>query len=257
MLLKLTRIYRLIPLITLFFLISNIPTISQETYLLKGTMNVGFESGIQFTGIDDPYMPISDGGVGYSAGPFFEYYLNNIIKFRAGINYDNRAFSLQDINYIVGDSGYIGITSYYDVLEKYKVNYLTIPISLVYIKGSAKLKFFIQGTFYYSLFLNAIQTGYADVFISEEDAPHFNFEGYPELNTPGHHYFDPDIQSFSTSDIGINMLIGITYYIKPNLGLSLSPGFTYSFANVWENPERSSTWSRIYKINVSILYTLK
>lgn len=244
-----------ISIIILFF--SSEPCNAQEVVLEKGKMNIGFEAGIQFTGIDDPYMPISNGGVGYSAGPFFEYYLSNIIKFRAGINYDNRAFSLQDINYIVGDSGYIGTTSYYDVFEQYKVNYLTIPLSLIYIKGSAKLKFFIQGTLYYSLFINAIQTGYADVFISEEDAPHFHFEGYPELNTPGHHYFEPDIQSFNTSDIGINMLIGITYNINPNLGLSLSPGFTYSFANVWEYPERRATWSRIYKINLSILYTLK
>jgi len=253
----LLKIYRNIFLVAFVILITNQPIVAQGTALLKGTMNVGFEAGIQFTGVDDPYVVIADAGIGYVAGPFFEYYLSNIIKFRVGLNFDNRAFSLQDMNYIVGDSGYVGKSSYYDVYEKFKVNYLTIPLSLIYIKGSDKFKFFIQGTVYYSLLLNTIQTGYADVYISEEDANNFYFEGYPELNIPGHHYFDPELQVFSTSDIGINLLFGFLYNIKPNLGISISPGFSYSFANVWEDPSRRATWSQLYKINVGLVYTLK
>jgi len=251
------KINKIVPLIIFVILVFIKPVISQEIVSLKGTMNVGIEAGIQFTGVDDPYVVTSSNGIGYSAGPFFEYYLSNIIKFRVGLNFDKRAFSLQDMNYIVGDSGYIGKSSYYDVYEEFKVNYLTIPLSLIYIKGSDKFKFFIQGTVYYSLLLNTTQTGYADVFISEEDAPHFYFDGYPELNTPGHHYFDPEIQIFSTSDIGINLLFGFMYNIKPNLGISISPGFSYSFANVWEDPSRRATWSQLYKINLGLVYTLK
>ncbi len=229
---------------------------SQEIALNKGKINVGFEAGIQFTGISDPYMPISDNGTGYATGAFFEYYLSNIIKFRGGLYYDNRAFSLGDAGYI-DDSNYYAKSSYYTVTQQYKANYLTIPLSLIYIKGSDKFKFFIQGTFYFSMYLNSTQTGNFHIHISEEDAPHFDFEGYPEFNIPGDHYLEINGKDqFNTSDMGINILIGVTYYIKPNLGIIVSPGFTYSFANVWEDPLRTTTWSRLYKINIGVIYTL-
>jgi len=247
---------KIITLLTLLIIIGIQPVISQESTTKKGTMNIGFEAGIQFTGISDPYMPISDNGIGYAAGPFFEYYLNDIIKFRGGLYYDNRGFSLSDGGYI-DDSNYFAKSSYYDVTQQYHVNYLTIPLSLIYIKGSDKFKFFIQGTLYYSMFLNSDQSGDFHIFISEEDAPHYDFEGYPEFNIPGDHYFEiKEKDQFSTSDIGINLLLGATYYIKPNLGITLSPGFSYSFENVWEDPMRKTTWTNIYKINLGIIYTL-
>ncbi len=231
--------------------------VSQDTNLKKGTVNIGFESGIQFTGIDDPYMLISKTGIGYNFGPNIEYYLNEVIKVRVGLQFDNRAFKLQDLGQVIGDSGYVGYSSYFEVEEKYKVNYLTIPLSLIYIKGSDKFKFFLQGTIYYSLYLNSTQTGYVDVFISGYDAQHFNFADYPELNTPGHHSYEPDIQKFNTSDIGINILFGGVYYLNPNWGISLSPGFSYAFSNVWEDPLRNANWSRLYKVTAGVIYTIK
>tara|TARA_Y100000031_G_scaffold155264_1_gene205367 strand:+ start:1179 stop:1898 length:720 start_codon:yes stop_codon:yes gene_type:complete len=236
-------------------LIFSLELISQEEVLLKGTFNVGFEAGVQFTGVDDSGMPISKGGVGYSSGPFLDYYLSEIIKFRAGLYFDHRAFSLSDMG-LISDTGYIGKSSFYDITEKYNVNYLTIPLSLIYVKGNDKFNFFIQGTFYYSIFLNSNQTGDFHIFISEEDAPHFYFEGYPEFNIPGDHYLKVEKNLFNTSDMGVNLLFGFTYYIKPNLGITLSPGFTYSFSNVWENPERNASWSRLYKINAGIVLSL-
>ena len=241
---------------TILFLWSQLLT-SQESQYNKGRVNIGFEAGIQFTGIDDPYMIISEGGIGYNLGPNIEYYLSEVIKVRVGLQFDNRAFKLHDLGQVVGDSGYVGYSSYFKVEEKYKVNYLTIPLSLIYIKGNEKFKFFLQGTIYYSLYLNSTQTGYADVFISGYDAPHFNFADYPELNTPGHHSYEPDIQKFNSSDIGINILFGGEYYINSNFGITLSPGFSYSFSNVWEDPLRQTTWSRLYKITAGIIYNIK
>jgi hypothetical protein len=257
MLSRLVKTHSYIFLISIVSLCCQQPLLAQEVISNKGTINVGFEGGVQFTGVDDPYMPVSDAGVGYSAGPYIEYFLNDNIKLRGGLNVDRRAFDLKDMGSIVGDSGYVGKSSYYDILEKFKVNYLTIPLSIIYIKGSDKFKFFIQGTLYYSLFLNAKQTGYTDVYISEEDAPHFIFEDYPELNIPGHHDFPPVKQTFNTSDIGINVFFGGVFFIKPGLGITISPGFSYSFGNVWENPERKANWSRLYKINAGIIYKLK
>lgn len=247
--------YRITLLILFLLFFFNQSAKSQETIVKKGRMSMGVEAGIQFTGVDDSYAPISDGGIGYSAGPFFDYFISNSTKFRVGLNFDNRAFSLQDINIIVDDSGNYG-NSYYDVFEEYNVNYLTIPLSLVFMKGNGKLKFFIQGTLYYSLLISSQQSGYTDVYITESDANKFYFEDYPELSIPGHHYLEPYQQALNTNDIGISILLGIIYDIKPNLGLSLSPGFSYSFADVFENPERQANWSQLYKINVGIVYTL-
>ncbi|MFK5854671.1 MAG: outer membrane beta-barrel protein [Bacteroidota bacterium] len=256
MLLKLLKTNNNILIVAFLVLIINQPTISQETTLLKGTINVGFESGIQFTGISDPYTPISENGIGYAAGAFIDYFLTEEIKIRGGLYYDNRAFSLTDYG-MISDTGYRGLSSYYDITQKYKVNYLTIPISLIYIKGSDKFKFFLQGTLYYSMFLSSSQSGDFHIHISEEDAPHFNIPGYPEFNIPGDHYLKVEDDQFSTNDIGINALIGIVYFVKPNFGISFSPGFSYSFANVWEDPLRRTTWTRLYKVNLGIIYTLK
>ncbi len=248
-----TKLIRIIFLFT-FALITTEGVNSQEISPNKGKMNIGFETGIQFTGISDTYMPISDNGIGYATGAFFEYFFTDVIKLRAGAYFDKRAFSLSDMG-LVSDTGYIGRSSYYEVTEEYNVNYLTIPLSLIYIKGSEKFKFFIQGTLYYSMFLNSNQSGDLHLFISEEDAPHYTM--MPILNIPGDHYIEVPKDKFSSSDIGINLLIGLTYNIKPNWGIIISPGFSYSFANVWEDPLRQTTWTRLYKINAGIFYTLK
>lgn len=233
------------------------PVFSQITTERKGKMNIGFDAGIQFTNVYDSYTPISDGGIGYIAGPFFEYNLSNSTKCRIGLALDNRSFSLQDIRLIEDDSGYVGNSSYRDVYEKYKINYLTIPLSLIYVKGNNKFNFFIQGTVYYSLLISSNQSGYLDIYISEQDANNFYFEDYPELNLPGHHYFEPDQQQLNTSDIGISVQIGVIYNVSQNIGITLSPGLSYSFSNVFENPERLTSWATMYKINAGIIYTLK
>lgn len=230
---------------------------SQDLNSNKGKTNIGFDAGIQFTGVEDPYSRISEGGIGYNFGPSLEYYLSDFIKIKGAIQFDNRAFTLQDMGPVVGDSGYVGLYSYFDILEEFQVNYLTIPLSLIYIKGTDKFKFYVQGTFYYSILLNSKQTGYTDVYISETDAPHYHFTDYPELSTPGHHYFDPEIQRFNSSDMGINLNIGGIYFIKPKLGVSLSSGFTYAFSNVWEDPSRSATWTRIFKVTMGVVYSIK
>ena len=230
---------------------------SQEETGNKGQINVGIETGIQFTGVDDPYMLISDGGIGYNAGPFIEYYLSNLIKIRAGLQFDNRAFTLKNYGYFIGDSIDHQYSSTFEEQVSYKANYLTIPLSLIYIKGSDKFKFYLQGTVYYSLFINSVQTGGIDIFISDNDAGYFDIEGYPELSLPGNYYYNHIDNAFSSSDIGINLLFGCVYYINPNIGISLSPGFTYSFANVWEDPLRTSNWSRIYKVTAGLIYTIK
>lgn len=254
---KFFKIYRIIFTIALAIIFFVQSSISQEVNVKKGSMNVGFEAGIQFTGISDPYSQYSDNGIGYATGVFFDYYISNLIKLRGGLYYDSRAFSVGDFGYIEDTNLIYRSTSYYNVLREYKVNYLTIPISFIYIKGTNKFNLFIQGTIYYSLYLNSNQKGDFHIYISEEDAPYFDNENYPEFNIPGDHYFEVEDELFSTSDIGMNLFFGATYFINPNIGITLSPGFSYSFANVWEDPLRETTWTSLYKINAGIIYTIK
>ncbi len=252
------RIYRIIFTIVLAVFFFTQSSFSQEANIKKGSMNVGFEAGMQFTGISDPQSRYSDNGIGYATGFFIDYYVSNLIKVKGGLYYDSRAFSLGEFDYIYYDTNIVyRPTSYYDMLRDYKVNYLTIPISFIYIKGTDKFNLFIQGTLYYSLYLNSIQKGDLHIYISEEDAPYFINDKHPEFNIPGDHYLKVPDELFSTSDIGMNLFFGATYYIKPNIGITLSPGFSYSFANVWEDPLRETTWTSLYKINAGIIYTIK
>jgi outer membrane protein with beta-barrel domain len=245
----------LLPLVFLIFT-SNISLKSQDYNLRKGLITTGFEAGFQFTGIDDPDVAISEGGIGYSIGPYIEYQITNDVKLRGGIELDHRAFSIEDLGHLVDDSLIRYTNSYYNNNEDYKVNYLTIPLSIIYIVGSEKFNFYLQGTFYYSLLLNSEMSGVTDIFVAESDAPYVFFDGYPELSVPGHHYVETKPSTFNTNDIGINISIGGIYYVKPKLGLSLSPGISYSFSNVWEDPLRRTTWTRLYKVTAGIVYII-
>jgi len=230
--------------------------VSQNEGNYKGNINLGIETAVQFTGISDIYMPISDNGVGFAVGGFVEYYITDIFSIKGSLLFDNRAFSLGDRGYIT-DSLYIGKSSTYNITENYKVNYLTIPLSLVYKKGTDKFKFFIQGSFYYSIFLNSNQSGDIHIHISEEDASHFDFENYPELSIPGDYYYKPTINSFSSSDMGIRLSFGGILKVNSNIAISLSPAFNYSFSNVWENPLRETSWTSLTTINLGIIYNFK
>ena len=246
--------------LTLIFLFASSGSynLNSQTLNQKGNVRIGIEGGLQITGINDPYMQVSKDGNGYNFGPYIEYYLSEFVKLRGSVQFDNRKFSLENgIQYIVDDSGYIGRSSYYYLKEAFSVNYLTIPVSVIFERGTGKLKFFLQGSIYYSLLLNSDQTGERYVYISEEDAEEFFFEGHPEFNNPGIHVLDPITRKFNSSDIGLNIMLGLSYSVTPKIDLNISPGFTFAFSNVWEDPARTAKWSRVYKFTAGLSYKLK
>jgi hypothetical protein len=63
-------------------------------------------------------------------------------------------------------------------------------------------------------------------------------------------------EDFSNSDFGIILMLGGLYQASPQLGVSLTFGFGYSFNQVFENPEIDSKWSQMAKINMGVVYTL-
>jgi len=224
----------------------------------KGDLNIGVEGGVQFTNITDSYTvntPI--GGVGFSLGPYVEYHVSPVFKLRLGLNYDNRKYSINEPRYAIPDTnGNYLKNSYFQFNRDYSVNYLSIPLSLFYVKGNEKFKIYIQLSFYYSLYLNANQEGQNHLYIDSTD--------YQEIPDPeihvGHNikeFKGPVEGLFNSSDFGINFYLGGIIKLAPNLGLTIAPGFTVGIANVYENPNRKSKWSRIFKINTGIIYTLK
>ncbi len=246
-------------LISIGILLITCLTLSSQTTSRKGIMNFVFEGGVQFTGIDDVYLPVSNGGTGYIFGPGIEYYVNDKLKIRGALMFDNRKFSLEGTytNLYINDSTFTSSNSYGQIVQNYSVNYLTIPLSIIYIKGTNKFRVFIKGTYYLSVYLNNTQTGYDEVYIAPQDANLFIDSYLPEFATPGMHQLDPSKQKLSSSDAGVNMFFGVEYSINEKLALSLAPCFSYSFGNVWNDPKRDVNWSTLYQINLGILYQIK
>ena len=223
----------------------------------KGDVNIGIEGGVQFTNISDSYttnLPTS--GVGFSLGPYIEYHVSPAFKFRFALNYDNRKYGIAEPPYPVNDSAGNFEKSYFQFNRDYSVNYLTIPLSVFYVKGNDKFKIYIQVSFYYSLYLNAHQKGTNNLYIDPIDYPFVT----DSTITAGHNIreIDEPVEGlFSSSDFGINFYLGGIIKLSPSLGLSIAPGFTVGMADVYEDPIRRSNWSRIFKINAGIVYTLK
>ena len=247
---------QLLLLLTLAFVIGFSSSAIAQVYE-KGNVNIGVEGGVQFTKISDAYtinMPTS--GVGYSLGPFVEYHFSPGFKVRFGLNYDNRKYGIAEPPYPVNDTSGNFKHSYFQFNRDYSINYLTIPLSLFYVKGNDKFKIYIQFSFYYSLYLDAHQKGSNDLYIDPLDYPFVT----DSTITVGHNVkeFDEPVEGlFSSSDFGINFYLGGIIKLSPRLGLSIAPGFTVGMANVYEDPNRKSKWSRIFKINAGIVYTLK
>ncbi len=243
-------------LVRLAFLLIMISANLTAQEIENKTFKLGIEGGIQFCDISDQYT-ISKSGTGYNFGAYVEYPINGSLNIKLGLNYDNRAFNLKNQWRLVDDStGYYG-DSYYAENSDFTLNYATIPLSLLYTKGTGNFKLYFQFTVYYSLLLNASMDGNSEIYVSATDALHFN---NPDWQSPQHTtepYSGDVTDAFNSYDLGINFYIGGIYKVSDQFGITLSPGITYGMANVWANPERTATWSRLFKINAGIVYTIK
>lgn len=244
-----------------FFILLLLCTVSTPTIAQiyqKGDINIGFEGGVQFTTISDSYtINIPTAGVGYSLSPYVEYHASDAFKLRLGLAYDNRKYGINEPPYAVSDTAGVTLdSSYFQFNRDYSINYLTVPLSVIYIRGSEKFKAYVQLSVYYSLYLNAHQKGQNDLYISPTDYQNIS----DSTLTVGHNIkeFDEAVEGlFNSSDFGINFYLGLIMKLAPRLGLTITPGFTVSMGNVYENPERRSKWTRVFKINTGIVYTLK
>ncbi len=237
---------------------------AQETTFNK-KLSIGFEAGYQFTSIFDSqaYSNLPKGKSGYNAGFFAEYPLANLISARIGLNYDKRGFISQDYLTPIGelqsnDSVYVSYASYYFTDLDYSLNYLSIPLSLIYTKGTEKYSLSLQVTVYYSILMSAVKNGSTELYIYPDHAP--NFEK-PEYQVPGSTittFNNENVQQdFTGNDWGVQISLGLTYRINPQVAIFLSPGFTTAFQQLYADPLRNSKWNNIYKVNAGIKYTLK
>ena len=252
-------------LITAFLLLS-IPKQAASQEAMRSKWGIGFSAGPQFTNISSPGLPsASDGGVGYMAGVFVERRLNENFKISLGLNYDQRAFnnSFKSSWFSFNDS-VVSRNSYFAYDLTYRLDFITIPLSITYVKGIDKFKLFVRGSVYYSLFLQARQNGYSDIYIDQDDVQYIDTDTYPDLKG-GHNRIDfkgttdkfLDVEKFNTNDFGLNFFIGVIYDFSEKVGLYLSPGFTAGFGKVLENPTYDAKWVRIFKIEAGVVYHLK
>ena len=235
---------------------------SQE--INKGKLNLGFEGGVQFSNVEDKstLYPASS-KAGYSLGPYIEYFISDEFSVKLGVYFDNRGFKIDDVyvgladsSQIIPDSIVYSRSSYLHITTDYSINYLTLPLSVRYVKGSDKFSIYVEAGLYYSLLINAQQEGQNDLYIDPEYAPHFP----PPFNVPGHQYedFNGDATSiFNTYDFGINLFLGGIVQFSPQWSLTIAPGFSYSFANLYYQPEIEAKWTQIFKINVGVIYSFK
>lgn len=226
-------------------------------------ISLGFEIGPQFTSAHDSwsYSNLPEAKVGFSVGVFTDYKVHNNFKLRAGLYFDNRKFKHEDWSPVTeyqGDSIFISFSSYDYRNFDYNFNYLTIPLSFIYEKGTEKFSIYLQGSIYYSILLSATKTGNTDLYIDPDVADQFEDK---EKYKAGHtitNYDNEDVSTdFNSNDWGIQFYLGGIYHLNDRIGIHISPGFTVAFSNLYLNPQRDSGWKSVYKINTGIIYTLK
>lgn len=253
------NIERIFPLMLIAFIAFSLSNTMLAQEYRKGDVNIGFEGGVQFTDVSVSsayFINSPNGGTGFSFGPYVEYFVSPTVKLQLGLTYDNRAFALNEPPYQISDTSGNLQYSYLQIQRDYDINYLTVPLSVIYIKGNDKFKIYIQFSLYYSLYLNAHVTGSNDLYIDSLD-----YQNISDTTIKvGHNIkeFDEEVEGlFNSSDFGIRFYVGGVIKLSPNLGLTIAPGFTWGMANVYENPSINSRWSRILKLNAGIVYTFR
>ena len=240
-------------------LLFTVSSVFSQTVEEDKRIYIGFEGGVQFTKISDSYafsnLPKSKSG--FSTGFFADYKFTDLVKVRVGLYYDNRGFIQQDVFTPIRDSAFISYNSYFATDLNYTLNYLTIPLSIFYTKGNDKFAFYIQGSIYYSILLNAHRTGHTELYIFPEHAQYFETPEFQVAGSTITNYNKEDVyDTFSGNDWGVQLFFGALYHINKKISIQLSPGFTVAFADLYADPSRNSKWSSIYKINAGIIYKI-
>jgi hypothetical protein len=240
--------------------------ISAQFETRKGKFNIGVEGGVQFTDISTNgslYRPTS--GLGYAISAFGDYHISNDFRLRVALGYDNRAYQMDASMPLADTAGNIG-NSYYFYQVDYTMDYLTIPIGILYTRGGEKFKILLQLNFYYSILLGASMEGAEDFYVAPEDIgsipddsnllPGHNVYTYGGPATGLAYSFNTRNDEFNSFDFGVNFLIGGLYQVTPSVGIHLSLGFTYGLAAVFIDPQLDSRWSQITKVNLGFAYTI-
>ena len=227
--------------------------------------SMGITAGPQFTDISNVGSASSVGKTGFLAGFFFQYNVIKNLGISTGLNYDRRSFGLQFYTPFIVFPDTISYKSYSVIDMKYDVDFLTIPLNIVYTVGEGKLRFYLKGTFYYSLYIGAYKKGYTNIFIHPDDYQYLDPETEPDIQ-PGDNrvdykgkttYFLGE-EKFSNFDVGIVFSLGLSYQLSERLYLNLSPGFHSSFGRLLNNPGFSSIkWIRNISIETGLTYKLK
>ena len=221
--------------------------------------------GPQFTSLSSPSLPKPpESGIGFLAGGFAEYKLSPLVSIRTGINFDRRSFSAAFQSAFLNFDTVTSYKSYFGYDLQYNVDYITLPLSILYSKKAGKFGIILEGTFYYSIFLSANSKGYTNVYIHQDDLQYIDTEKYPDLkigdnrtdlNGKTDYYLVKE--PINSYDLGLNLYLGGSYYVSEKVNVSLLPGFASSFGHFLEDPRYDERWTRIFIIKTGIKYYLK
>ena len=242
--------------LSLLFSFSQVLTAQESN---QGKFNLGFDGGVQFTNVEDrTTINPAERKIGYTFGPYAEYFISDLFTVKLGVYFDNRGFKIDDLyvgyadtSQLYPDSVVYSADSYLHITRDYSMNYLTVPLSISYVKGSEKFKIFVQLGVYYSILLNAHKKGYNDLYIDPVYEPHFNLSGHQI------EYFDEDATTlFNSFDVGMNLYLGGLIKLYKNWSLSVTPGFQFSFTHLYYRPDIDASWRQIFQIKAGVVYTL-
>lgn len=240
--------------------------VTQQKVQRENRFSIGLVAGPQFTCATNIGSAQSSGKTGFLAGAFLEFNIIKSFNLNIGINYDRRSFGLNFFApFIQFNDSVISYNSYSVIDMKYDIDYLTLPLNILYTVGEGKLKFFLKGTFYYSVYLSAYKKGYTNIYIHPDDYQYIDPELDPDIK-PGDNRIDyhgktedllGDLK-FSNFDIGMVFSLGLTYDMTDQIALRLSPGFQSSFGRLLDNPSyKSIKWNRNISLETGVVYRLK
>ena len=270
---------RTLPVLLLISLLLVIPRVHAQmssTPEQRSAFSIGATGGIQFTNVQNLQFPLNyeaHGGIGFTAGLAAAYSLSPSLKIIANLLYDSRAFNLfhQGPEYTSDSSGTIKSFLYaYDT--DYRLNYLTIPVGILFEKGSRKFRVRLQANFFYSLYIGSALKGtemyYFDPAqgidltgtILNQGYNRFELDGTTEgisrKNILSGYAEDLETWNFNSYDAGFNIMLGAAYGISESIDIFLDLGFSYSIAPLLEDPSYDTEWSQITRISAGVSYTL-
>jgi hypothetical protein len=219
------------------------------------TWQFGLNGGMGFNGLSGgSTYNAYEGKQGFTAGPYIEYRLSEIIQVRVELNIEQRNFNSATYAYGLRDydtSSYVCADCYYIFDVNYTNSYLTVPVYGQYTKKQNNLSFGFRLGLYYSILLNSWNQGFEELYIDPKGAKPFSLENLQ----PGLYridYASNSVDVINTFDSGIILAVFAKYNLGERFVLQADGSLHLGFTGLFENPSAPVVNNRAYQIRLGI-----